>query len=118
MPGVDQQATSSVLRDLVQRSDDLGAKPHLPQVSAVLSGFQRDTNRKPAGPDDPSKPRNGRWQVFQTVRLGNRRTSKSDSYRTSAEGEGFEPSVQGLPAQRFSRSPRSGLDLACASHFT
>ena len=26
---------------------------------------------------------------------------------TSAEGEGFEPSVQGLPTQRFSRPPRS-----------
>src|SRR3954454_17947046 len=35
----------------------------------------------------------------------------------SAEGEGFEPSGPGLPAQRFSRSPRSGLDLASASHF-
>jgi hypothetical protein len=27
---------------------------------------------------------------------------------TSAEGEGFEPSVQGLPTQRFSRPSRSG----------
>jgi hypothetical protein len=59
-----------------------------------------------------------RPKITRVARNSPQSKQKARNRGPSAEGEGFEPSVQGLPAQRFSRSPRSGLDLACASHFT
>ena len=60
-------------------------------------------------------PGKARWLTLRLTRYGSRVSDRAPRFRVrvheaaggEAEGEGFEPSVQGLPTQRFSRPPDS-----------
>jgi hypothetical protein len=83
-----REDTASPLRDPVSRFGQLLASR--PRPRTAWSGFGGRSATPPTG--RPSRP--------EPQGCGG-------NHRSSAEGEGFEPSVGGLPPQRFSRPPRS-----------